>query len=244
MKTKTIGTRFLAFALVAAACLASPQARANGFYIQEMTASGLAQANATIAAGANPSSQYTNAANLSYLKGFWFEAGLTAYVPVGSYENPVTGEKTSYSSAVQPVPCAFASYRINDWLAVGLAEFTNFGLAIEWPDKWEGNHKVIKSSIQTFTLAPVHAHILLLGWVSLAMAGVVYHLYPAASETRLAKAHFWIHNLVLPPFMVVLAAFLTGTKAAGPVLGIASVVMIVGLACFMVNVLTNAKPAG
>jgi hypothetical protein len=99
-------------------------------------------------------------------------------------------------------------------------------------------------SIQTFTLAPVHAHILLLGWVSLAMAGVVYHLYPAASETRLAKAHFWIHNLVLPPFMVVLAAFLTGTKAAGPVLGIASVVMIVGLACFMVNVLTNAKPAG
>jgi cbb3-type cytochrome oxidase subunit 1 len=99
-------------------------------------------------------------------------------------------------------------------------------------------------SIQTFTYAPVHAHILLLGWVSLAMAGVIYHLYPAASETRLAKAHFWIHNLVLPPFMVVLALFLTGTKAAGPVLGIASVVMIVGLACFMVNVLTNAKPAG
>ena len=88
------------------------------------------------------------------------------------------------------------------------------------------------------------AHILLLGWVSLALAGVIYHLYPAASDTRLAKAHFWIHNLVLPPFMVVLALFLTGTKAAGPVLGVASVVMIVGLACFMVNVLTNAKPAG
>lgn len=97
---------------------------------------------------------------------------------------------------------------------------------------------------EVFTLAPVHAHILLLGWVSLAMAGVIYHLYPAASETRLAKAHFWIHNLVLPPFMVVLALFLAGTKSAGPALGIASVVMIAGLACFMVNVLTNVKPAG
>jgi hypothetical protein len=32
---------------------------------------------------------------------------------------------------------------------------------------------------QQFTLAPVHAHLLLLGWASLALAGIVYHLYPA-----------------------------------------------------------------
>lgn len=51
---------------------------------------------------------------------------------------------------------------------------------------------------EVFTLAPVHAHLNLLGWVSLALIGIVYHLYPAAAETRLARIHFWIHNLVLP----------------------------------------------
>ena len=45
---------------------------------------------------------------------------------------------------------------------------------------------------QNFALIPVHAHLLLLGWASLALAGVVYHLYPAASTTRLARIHFWM----------------------------------------------------
>ena len=57
---------------------------------------------------------------------------------------------------------------------------------------------------QNFALVPVHAHVLLLGWASLALAGLVYHLYPAASTTRLARVHFWLHNLGLPVFMVTL----------------------------------------
>ena len=40
---------------------------------------------------------------------------------------------------------------------------------------------------QKFVLVPVHAHLLLLGWASLALAGLVYHLYPTASTTRLAR---------------------------------------------------------
>ncbi|TMH65832.1 MAG: hypothetical protein E6H48_12980 [Betaproteobacteria bacterium] len=42
---------------------------------------------------------------------------------------------------------------------------------------------------QKFVLVPVHAHVLLLGWASLALAGLVYHFYPAASTTRLAAVH-------------------------------------------------------
>ncbi|HXU66072.1 MAG TPA: cytochrome-c oxidase, partial [Casimicrobiaceae bacterium] len=41
--------------------------------------------------------------------------------------------------------------------------------------------------MQKFVLVPVHAHLLLLGWASLGLAGVLYHLYPAASATRLAR---------------------------------------------------------
>ena len=97
---------------------------------------------------------------------------------------------------------------------------------------------------QQFTLAPVHAHLLLLGWASFALAGLVYHLYPAASVTLLARIHFWLHNLGLPLFMIALAILLTGHESAGPFVGISAGVVIVGLAVFSVNVLMNVKPAG
>ena len=96
---------------------------------------------------------------------------------------------------------------------------------------------------QQFTLAPVHAHLLLLGWASLALAGLVYHLYPAASATLLARIHFWLHNLGLPVFMVALGMLLTGHESAGPIVGASAGVIILALTAFAVNVLLNVKPA-
>lgn len=97
--------------------------------------------------------------------------------------------------------------------------------------------------IEKFTLAPVHAHLLLLGWATLALAGIVYHLYPAASTTLLARVHFWAHNLLLPPFMVALGVFLSGNPAAGPFVGIIAMAMLAALGSFALNVLWNANPS-
>ncbi len=96
---------------------------------------------------------------------------------------------------------------------------------------------------QNFALVPVHAHLLLLGWASLALAGVVYHLYPAASTTRLARIHFWLHNLGLPVFMVALGLVLTGREAIVPVAVVSAITVLIGLAIFATNVLVNIKPA-
>ncbi len=96
---------------------------------------------------------------------------------------------------------------------------------------------------QQFTMAPVHAHLLLLGWASFALAGLIYHLYPVASETRLAHVHFWLHNIGLPIFMVALWMLLTGHDAAGPLVAIAASVVIVALGVFAANVLVNVKTA-
>lgn len=96
---------------------------------------------------------------------------------------------------------------------------------------------------QQFGLAPVHAHLLLLGWASLALAGIIYHLYPAASTTRLARIHFWLHNTGLPVFMVALGLLLTGHESAGPIVGVSASVVLLGLAIFVSNVLLNVKPA-
>ena len=96
---------------------------------------------------------------------------------------------------------------------------------------------------QQFVLAPVHAHLLLLGWASLALAGLIYHLYPAASATRLAHIHFWLHNFGLPVFMTALGLLLTGHESAVPFVAIGASAMLIALAIFTTNVLLNVKPA-
>lgn len=94
-----------------------------------------------------------------------------------------------------------------------------------------------------FTMAPVHAHVLLAGWLSLAMAGVIYHLYPPAGLTALAKAHFWLHNAGLPVFMVGLAFLLSGEGAFMPLVAGGASTVLAGLVLFAANVLLNVKKA-
>ena len=43
-----------------------------------------------------------------------------------------------------------------------------------------------------FQFAPVHAHLNLLGWTSLALFGLTYKAYPTLAQSRLALAHFVI----------------------------------------------------
>ena len=89
---------------------------------------------------------------------------------------------------------------------------------------------------QQFTLVPVHAHVLLAGWASLALAGVIYHLYPAAGATRLASIHFWLHNLGLPAFMLGLGWMLAGRSHEPPViLAPGAAMFLAGLYCFAIN---------
>jgi hypothetical protein len=93
-----------------------------------------------------------------------------------------------------------------------------------------------------FTLQPVHAHLLLAGWLSLAMAGVIYTLYPAAAATRLALGHFWLHNLGLPIFMAGLAAMLTtGNEGLVAVVAGGASLLLIGFFLFAANVLLRVR---
>jgi hypothetical protein len=43
---------------------------------------------------------------------------------------------------------------------------------------------------QDFQLTPVHAHLNLAGWASLALFGLTYRAYPQLASTKLASLHF------------------------------------------------------
>ena len=88
---------------------------------------------------------------------------------------------------------------------------------------------------------PVHAHINLLGWVSMALFGLIYRQFPAMAGNKLAKAHFWIYNLALPVNMATLYMYLGGNVDIEPVLGVASMVLGLAIAMVAINVLKNAK---
>ena len=77
-------------------------------------------------------------------------------------------------------------------------------------------------------MAPVHAHLNLLGWVSLALFGLFYRVVPAATGTTLAKVHFWIYVPAHFVQMVLLALLFLGFPAVEPALGAVS--MLVGAA--------------
>ncbi|MGH7018386.1 MAG: hypothetical protein ACREEY_00810, partial [Brevundimonas sp.] len=63
---------------------------------------------------------------------------------------------------------------------------------------------------EQFAAAPVHAHINLLGWVSMALYGLFYRVQPGAAQGWLPAVHFWVAVVGLVIFMPALAAKLLG----------------------------------
>ena len=84
---------------------------------------------------------------------------------------------------------------------------------------------VVMGASGDHTLMPVHAHINLLGWVSMALFGLIGTVYPSITEGRVAAAQFWMHNLGVPVMLVALALRIRGVASAGPWIGIASAVV-------------------
>jgi hypothetical protein len=100
---------------------------------------------------------------------------------------------------------------------------------------------IVMGILHQFQYAPVHAHLGLLGWASLALAGLIYHFYPEAALTRLAKLHFWMHNLGLPVFLLGLFISASDQEIAGPFLKIGALTTVVGVQLFVVNIVRNVR---
>ncbi|KIL49642.1 cytochrome-c oxidase [Jeotgalibacillus soli] len=99
---------------------------------------------------------------------------------------------------------------------------------------------LVMGIMQDFRLTSVHAHINLLGWVSMALFGLVYHFYPRAGNTKLAKTQFWLHNIGVPVMQGGLAVeIITGNMALMPVVIGGSLLVILGVILFMFNVFAH-----
>jgi hypothetical protein len=94
------------------------------------------------------------------------------------------------------------------------------------------------------SLAPLHAHINLLGFVLMTVFGLVYRQYPVMAASGLATAHFWAHQAGDLVLLVLLFLLLTGRitePAMFPAAPVAEILIWLGVLAFAANVLRNGR---
>lgn len=97
-----------------------------------------------------------------------------------------------------------------------------------------------------YPMIPIHTHINLLGWMSMMIFGVAYHILPRFSgqplwSERLAVAHLWLANIGL--IGMVAGWILEWQEKGGTVLNIFSVVEAVSIFFFVINMFKTVKAA-
>jgi len=101
---------------------------------------------------------------------------------------------------------------------------------------WMGMH-------EDFTLAPVHAHINLVGWVTMFLAGLFYHVRPDR-EGGLAKVHLGLAVIGLLVMAPGLAALKLGYMSwGGPMTAIGSVITFAAMLLFAFIIFTTSSRA-
>jgi hypothetical protein len=88
-----------------------------------------------------------------------------------------------------------------------------------------------------FSQRDLHAHINLVGWASLALAGLVYRCYPGLAGRWIAGLHFWVANagaLLLTVGLFILIQY----DIEFPVI-LGSLLTVAGTMVFVVNILSG-----
>ncbi|MBY0338149.1 MAG: hypothetical protein K2X11_16160 [Acetobacteraceae bacterium] len=71
-----------------------------------------------------------------------------------------------------------------------------------------------------FRLSPAHAHLNLLGWVTLALYGAYFRAVPRAGLSRAARVQFWLATIGVAMMAGPLAIALLGHREVEPLIGI------------------------
>jgi len=71
---------------------------------------------------------------------------------------------------------------------------------------------------QNFTMAPLHAHMNLVGWATMGLFAFYYNAVPSAAVGKLPQAHFWIAQIGLLMMIPGLAMVLSENMSGEPLL--------------------------
>lgn len=92
-------------------------------------------------------------------------------------------------------------------------------------------------------LAPVHAHINLVGFVLMSVFALIFRAIPAMATESLAKAHFWLFQsgaLILVVALYLLISERVAEATVGPAILVGEVLAFAGLLAFVANLWRHA----
>ncbi|EOP61346.1 cytochrome-c oxidase [Bacillus pseudomycoides] len=92
-----------------------------------------------------------------------------------------------------------------------------------------------------YKLTAVHVHVLLLGWTSMMLAGILYYIFKEAGASKLGKWHFWLLHIGLPIMMIALAFEIYGYHAVIPFVAGGSIIVVLAIIIFAINIFTQIK---
>ena len=91
-------------------------------------------------------------------------------------------------------------------------------------------------------LAPLHAHINLLGFVLMTVFGLVFHVFPAMAASILARVQFWLHQagaLTLPVMLFLLLSGRITEASMVPAAPLAELAILATVLLFGANLWLN-----
>lgn len=143
--------------------VASNNAGAAGFAINEQSGSSMGNANAGAAAIAeNASTIFSNPAGMTYLPDSQLVLAVHAIQLSGHFNNsgsvaglgkPLNGEGGDVGSWT-PLPNLFYTYAINPDIRLGIGISAPFGLKTEYDSNWLGRFQAVKSELTTVNINP------------------------------------------------------------------------------------------
>ena len=82
-----------------------------------------------------------------------------------------------------------------------------------------------------------HAHLMLLGWVSMAIFGIAFQVCPQAAEGKLPVVQFWAVNIGVVLMAIGLWLIYTGKVPVGePLASVGSLLVLLSMILFAVNI--------
>ena len=146
--------------VLTASPLATQQARAEGFGLNEWSARGIALGGAAVARTPDASAVAYNPALITKLKGTHIQAGMSFISPSGTIrytDNDGVRGAQSPRDDTWPVPNFYLSTQLNDNWYLGVGQFSRFGLGFSYPHNWKGRFNIYSVGLETASINPVIA---------------------------------------------------------------------------------------
>jgi len=129
---------------------------AGGYRVSLQGNRALAMGHTGVAVVNSAELAFFNPAGLVHLeKKFNLSVGGFAAFSDVAYQNTILGTSAETESPVATPIYLYASYKVSDQFALGLAVYTPYGSAVEYPDDWAGSHLVNNIDLQAIYVQPL-----------------------------------------------------------------------------------------